>query len=81
VPTRLPDLSTRRRTGIEPARELVAPSTILKTAGPTRNPDASAAKPTCDVVLVRSCGSHENDVGEHLAFARVDELGILVALS
>ena len=31
----------RRRTGIEPARELVAPSTVLKTAGPTRNPDAS----------------------------------------
>src|SRR5213593_1812681 len=33
---------SRRRTGIEPARELVAPSTVLKTAGPTRNPDASA---------------------------------------
>ncbi len=31
----------RRRTGIEPARELVAPSSVLKTAGPTRNPDAS----------------------------------------
>src|SRR4029077_9400920 len=36
----------RRRTGIEPARELVAPSTVLKTAGPTRNPDASAAQAT-----------------------------------
>jgi hypothetical protein len=34
----------RRRTGIEPARELVAPSTVLKTAEPTRNPDASAPK-------------------------------------
>src|SRR5207247_3331361 len=34
----------RRRTGIEPARELVAPSTVLKTAGPTRNPDASMAE-------------------------------------
>ena len=31
----------RRRTGIEPARELVALSSVLKTAGPTRNPDAS----------------------------------------
>src|SRR5207248_11348560 len=34
----------RRRTGIEPARELVAPSTVLKTAGPTRNPDASVVE-------------------------------------
>ena len=34
-------LRWRRRTGIEPARELVAPSSVLKTAGPTRNPDAS----------------------------------------
>ena len=29
-------LESRRRTGIEPARELVAPSTVLKTAEPTR---------------------------------------------
>src|SRR5439155_13370092 len=43
-PRSLPAFSTRRRTGIEPARELVAPSTVLKTAGPTRNPDASATE-------------------------------------
>src|SRR5918996_2992410 len=42
TPRSLPDLSTRRRTAIEPARELVAPSSVLKTAEPTRNPDASA---------------------------------------
>src|SRR6266566_5380842 len=41
MPRSLLDLFERRRTGIEPARELVAPSTVLKTAGPTRNPDAS----------------------------------------
>jgi PAS domain-containing protein len=44
TPRSLPDLSTRRRTGIEPARELVAPSSVLKTAGPTRNPDASTVE-------------------------------------
>ena len=31
----------RRRTGIEPARPAGPVSTVLKTAGPTRNPDAS----------------------------------------
>jgi len=41
TPRSLPVLSTRRWTGIEPARELVAPSSVLKTAGPTRNPDTS----------------------------------------
>jgi hypothetical protein len=40
-------LEERRRTGIEPARELVAPSTVLKTAEPTRNPDASVPEATC----------------------------------
>jgi hypothetical protein len=44
TPRFLPDLSSRRRTGIEPARELIAPSSVLKTAGPTRNPDASASE-------------------------------------
>jgi hypothetical protein len=37
-------VAERRRTGIEPARELVAPSTVLKTAEPTRNPDASGTR-------------------------------------
>src|SRR5512134_1255283 len=36
----------RRRTGIEPAWELVAPTSVLKTAGPTRNPDASDVQAT-----------------------------------
>ena len=30
--------------GNRTARELVAPSSVLKTAGPTRNPDASAVE-------------------------------------
>jgi hypothetical protein len=34
----------RRRTGIEPARGLVALSSVLKTEGPTRNPDASGSE-------------------------------------
>ena len=31
----------RRRTGIEPARDRIDPSPVLKTGGPTRRPDAS----------------------------------------
>jgi HAD superfamily hydrolase (TIGR01490 family) len=37
---------SRRRTGIEPARQLVAASSVLKTEGPTRNPDASVVQAT-----------------------------------
>ena len=33
----------RRRTGIEPARPRCSVSPVLKTGGPTRNPDASLA--------------------------------------
>lgn len=44
APRSLLVFSTRRRTGIEPARELVALSSVLKTAGPTRNPDASGSE-------------------------------------
>ena len=32
----------RRRTGIEPASDAARRSLVLKTRGPTRNPDASA---------------------------------------
>jgi hypothetical protein len=31
----------RRRTGIEPARDRIGLSPVLKTGGPTRRPDAS----------------------------------------
>jgi hypothetical protein len=47
VPGVLTVFPSRRRTGIEPARELVAPSSVLKTAGPTRNPDASGSEDNC----------------------------------
>jgi hypothetical protein len=44
LPAVRPLFPQRRRTGIEPARELVALSSVLKTAGPTRNPDASTVE-------------------------------------
>ena len=48
--------------------------------GAHQEPGRLRSKPTCGGVLTRSRGSYEDDVGEHLAAARVDELGILVAL-
>jgi hypothetical protein len=36
-------IGQRRRTGIEPASRLSTGSSVLKTVGPTRNPDASEA--------------------------------------
>lgn len=51
----------RRRTGIEPARRPEAVSSVLKTVGPTRNPDASQRNPSvlaCEVAIPSLPWSH-----------------------
>ena len=45
----------RRRTGIEPANDAMRRSSVLKTGGATRHPDASGADVTC-AEAVRAIG-------------------------
>ena len=56
-------VAERRRTGIEPARELVALSSVLKTAGPTRNPDASTPEDNGTGSEARCVQSQRDRVG------------------
>ena len=86
TPRSLPDLSTRRRTGIEPARGLVALSTVLKTAGPTRNPDASVTEDSgagseagCTVALVTEPAPPNRTRQRHIALILAKDLAANLA--
>src|SRR5699024_6066184 len=82
-----PSSGWRRRTGIEPARPRCSASPVLKTGGPTRNPDASVDEPSrvfpCDVRRTRGSVVEvhpDQGRGQPGEFVTVDERGELVGV-